>query len=1503
MNNFDLLNDTSLMPPIRVHEPGSWVGHIPFGAWLVAQAAPRLLVELGTHTGNSYFSFCQAVAANGLATQCYAVDTWAGDDQAGHYGEDVFQSVQRHNERLYGGFSALLRMTFDEAVTQFDAGAIDLLHIDGLHTYEAVRHDFETWQPKLSDSAVVLFHDTSVREKDFGVWRLWEELSAKYPHIDFPHSHGLGVLFVGADQPAVIRELLEAWATSAGQIRIRRLFERLGHGVFLELTNAGLLANVDNLSQLLARRDEQISGLYEMVGTRDQRGEELSQRNIELQHEINLRDQRIDSLDHELAGLNQQLVNLNQQNDTLHQQRDTLSQQNDSLNQQNAALNQQNDALNQQVAALNQQIDALNQLAASRDSQIAIHIAEREALLNSKSWRVTKPLRIFRQLLEDGPRRVWRQTPISFNNKQRIKRTLFGGFPFLFRWSRAYRNWDGDNVGTFVPEQPVVENEDSCFREDPPASTADPYVPLFEGAPPNEVPVRLIAMYLPQFHAIPENDAWWGEGFTEWTNVRPASPQFEGHYQPHVPGELGYYNLLDPAVQRRQVELARLYGVGGFCFYSYWFAGKRLLEKPVENYLHNRDLDLPFCICWANENWSRRWDGLDQELLIAQQHSPEDDLAFIEDVARYMRDERYIRVNGRPLLIVYWPGQLPSAKATANRWRQWCRDNGLGEIYLAYTQSLETGHPGKYGFDAAIEFPPNYMAPPEISRSVKPLSPDFAGRVFDWRYFVERARHYTKPEYTLFRGCCPSWDNTARRKNKGTVFLHSSPTAYREWLVNAIKDTCERFGNADERLVFVNAWNEWAEGAHLEPDQKYGYAWLDATRKALVGEAAADRPRLVVVSHDAHPHGAQFLALGMVRSLVEELKLEVEVVLLGPGRLHGDFAALAPVHDLSRCKEGGKEAARLAADLARRGFTRGILNTTVAGWLAPVFREAGIDTLSLVHELPGVIRDFGLQRHAKQIAEAATAVVFPSPLVAEGFAQFTDISPARRIIRPQGLYRHNRWRFDRQGAKAELCRRLGLAPSGKVVLTVGYADRRKGIDLFVEAALAILARRSDVDFVWVGHWEEGMQAEIEARLKSVTCRDRLHFVGYDPDTAVYHAASDVYALTSREDPFPNVVLESFDVAVPVVAFAGTGGAAELVEKTGGLVAPALDAGAFAEAVHRLLDDPSQAEDLGISGQMHVDRHLSFRTYLFDLCRHLGLELPRVSVIVPNFNYAGYIEQRLESIRRQTLPFYELIILDDASTDDSLHRIEQWLARTGTEARLVVNPVNSGNAFAQWRQGVALATGDYVWIAEADDLSDPDFLATVFPPLQAKETVLSYCESRQIDAQGHIVAANYHDYLAPVAPRSWQAAYTVDGRDEIRSVLAVLNTIPNVSAVLFRRAALAEVFARHFEEITGFRKAGDWVVYLRTLAHGRIAFSPRPANRHRRHDGSVIGGSSAVTLCQEIAEVQGLVAKEYDLDFDVRRKAADYLSQLHSQFGLSSSLLNEERSRSAGEKGR
>ena len=410
-------------------------------------------------------------------------------------------------------------------------------------------------------------------------------------------------------------------------------------------------------------------------------------------------------------------------------------------------------------------------------------------------------------------------------------------------------------------------NFDLIFGNPQEINDDDKYVPLLSAPPLQNKPVKLIAFYLPQFHAFPENDEWWGTGFTEWTNVRPAKPQFKGHYQPHIPGELGYYNLLDPTVQRRQVELAKIYGIEGFCFYFYWFAGKRLMETPIENFINDKSLDLSFCLCWANENWTRRWDGLDNEILIAQHHTNDDDINFIKYISKYIQDSRYIYINGKPLLIVYRPNLLPSAKETARRWRNWCYDNGIGEIYLAYVQSFADDNPQEYGFDAAIEFPPSGWILPyqlrktyiseTINKNSEKLVQEFNCSIRDWRIFVHNSSQYTSPKYQIFRGICPAWDNTARRKNNSAILLNSTPDLYQEWLKNAIEDTIKNHTTADERLIFINAWNEWAEGAHLEPDERYGYAYLDATRKALqiYDKCSPDEipNRICIVIHAFYP--------------------------------------------------------------------------------------------------------------------------------------------------------------------------------------------------------------------------------------------------------------------------------------------------------------------------------------------------------------------------------------------------------------------------------------------------------------------------------------------------------------------------------------------------------------------------------------------------------------------------------------------------------------------------
>jgi lipopolysaccharide biosynthesis protein len=364
---------------------------------------------------------------------------------------------------------------------------------------------------------------------------------------------------------------------------------------------------------------------------------------------------------------------------------------------------------------------------------------------------------------------------------------------------------------------------------------------------PSPLPATLVAFYLPQFHPIPENDTWWGTGFTEWRNVTRALPQFEGHAQPRLPGELGFYDLRHAGVMHRQMQLAREYGIGAFCTYFYWFAGKTLLETPLRQWLSQPELDLPICLCWANENWSRRWDGRADDVLIGQQHSAEDDLAFIEHIGPYLSDPRYLRVDGKPVLLVYRPGLLPSPKETAARWRAWCSERGIGDIHLAYVQSFDRVDPASIGFDAAVEFPPNNTSLTPITGEQQLINPDFSGDVLDWRELARNAMGAAAPSYLLYPGVNPGWDNEPRRSGRGRVLAHASPRAYRDWLRCAV--TAARKRSPDSPMVFINAWNEWAEGAVLEPDTRLGHAWLEATRAALLPSREGTDKRPCAVAH------------------------------------------------------------------------------------------------------------------------------------------------------------------------------------------------------------------------------------------------------------------------------------------------------------------------------------------------------------------------------------------------------------------------------------------------------------------------------------------------------------------------------------------------------------------------------------------------------------------------------------------------------------------------------
>jgi hypothetical protein len=346
-------------------------------------------------------------------------------------------------------------------------------------------------------------------------------------------------------------------------------------------------------------------------------------------------------------------------------------------------------------------------------------------------------------------------------------------------------------------------------------------------------PVKTLAYYLPQYYPFDENDEWWGAGFTEWANVVRAKPHYAGHDQPRIPTELGFYDLRVRKTRERQAELARAYGIDGFCYYYYWFGGRRIMDEVIDDIVASGSPDFPFCICWANETWSRRWDGSEHEVLISQPHDIPNDAAFIHSVLPLFDDPRYITVDGAPLLLVYRPGLLEDATATVKAWRAASAAAGHPSIHLCMVQTFGAEDPRTLGFDSACEFPPHNVIAPHAPRDTIGET-DHTGNIYSYPDTLTSVMSKANPPYRIFPGVMTGWDNTPRRKNNSTIFHGASPEIYETWLDSAIRRAQTSADGADA-IVFINAWNEWAEGAYLEPDQTHGRAYLEATLRAVSG--------------------------------------------------------------------------------------------------------------------------------------------------------------------------------------------------------------------------------------------------------------------------------------------------------------------------------------------------------------------------------------------------------------------------------------------------------------------------------------------------------------------------------------------------------------------------------------------------------------------------------------------------------------------------------------------
>ncbi len=1001
---------------------------------------------------------------------------------------------------------------------------------------------------------------------------------------------------------------------------------------------------------------------------------------------------------------------------------------------------------------------------------------------------------------------------------------------------------------------------------------------------------KVLAYYLPQFHRVAENDAWWGKGFTEWTAISRGMPRFAGHYQPRIPRDLGHYDLSHADTLRRQIKLAQDAGLFGFVQYFYWFNQRRLLERPLEVLLADPSLDFPFCLMWANENWTRRWDGSDQEVLISQDYRPRDEDALLACFARHFADPRYIRLGGRPLLMIYRASLIPDCAATIARWRGLFLARFNEEPILVMAQSFDAHDPTEFGFDGAIEFPPHKLTQdlPTRNNEVRCLDSAARGQIYAYDDLVSRSLAEPAPGFPLIKTAVPSWDNDARREGMGMVVHGSTPAKYQAWM-EALVDRSARHLFLGERIVCVNAWNEWAEGAYLEPDVHFGAAYLNATGRAIARLGSVEcRERVLLVGHDAFPAGAQLLLLNIGRQMVETHGLAVEFLLLGDGAMLPDYVALAPTHV---AKDRKALAARIAA-AALQGVTRALVNTSASAPVISLLKRGGIEAVLLVHELPRIMEVNKLAPGAHAGAALARRVIFPVACVRDAFPGIETLAPDRVRILPQGLYRDISFDPD---ARSHLRAQLGMEGGAALILGAGTGDLRKGFDLFLHAARLARRQNAPVHFCWIGTIDPTVSAYLGPEIEIAKATGMFHVPGFQDDIAAWMSAADAFALTSREDPFPSVALEAMASGLGVAAFAGGGGISSLLSDPQALAAAGLDARMAAvvalgdvNALTQALMALAAAQNLSarVKRATTARGSFDFARYTVELLSDLR-DGPRVSVVVPSHNYARYLPERLSSIFAQTSPVEQVIVLDDASTDDSVAVATATARGWHRDIAVVASPQNSGNIFLQWQRAAAMVTAPWIWIAEADDAADPSLLARLSRLLLTYPDIdLAFCDSHAVDSEGATVMQSYKEYYRNSGASDLLRDGVFPAADFLKNCLAERNTILNASAVIFRTQALRDTLARCGDELPQWRVAGDWRVYVDLLSHstGQVGYLAAPLNVHRRHAASATAMLPKPALMDEVRRMHAAINEAVAADEDLLARQTDYRLSLSQVSG-------------------
>jgi len=540
-----------------------------------------------------------------------------------------------------------------------------------------------------------------------------------------------------------------------------------------------------------------------------------------------------------------------------------------------------------------------------------------------------------------------------------------------------------------------------------------------------------------------------------------------------------------------------------------------------------------------------------------------------------------------------------------------------------------------------------------------------------------------------------------------------------------------------------------------------------------------------------------------------------------------------------------------------------------------------------VHEMPQLLKEYNLEIQARLGGAAASNVVFSSKYLRDSFRAAVDLKSHNAVLLPQGNYQEMQ---PDAAARARIRRELGISQTDYLILGAGFAHIRKGFDLFIQLARKLLAARGDVHFVWAGDIQFVLKTYLGPEMEKLRATGRFHHFPFTDRVAAYFAAADVFALTSREDPYPTVVMEALACGVPCVAFDESGGIPELLRREkAGRVARLADVEDFLAQIVELLDHEQLAKLRPRLAAMAAKK-FDFSEYVARLLKLAQPALRTVSAAVLNYNYARYLPGRLESVFAQSYPLAEILLLDDASADDSLEVAEAVAAKAKRDVRVIANGKNSGSVFAQWRRAAQAATGEYIWLCEADDLADPTLLARLVEAgASAENPLLVFSDSRAVDADGKQVMPSYQSYYFDSGVKALSRSGAWDAAEFAARFLAVRNLIPNVSAVLWRREALLRALDA-VPDIETWRLAGDWRLYLALLTgeRGSVVYVAEPLNTHRRHEAGVTHTLDAQAHVREIAAMHAVAAAALGLDAARRAEQEEYLRKVEKQLEVKES---------------